>query len=457
MVFKDKCYTTGITGITNEGLGVGSVNGFVVFVEGALPGEEVLVQISQVKKSYAKGKVVEILKDSPERIKPFCSVYERCGGCSLQHLDYDAQLRAKTGFVKDNLTRIGKLPDVTVNSTIGMENPFNYRNNVQLPVRKDTSNSSIGFFAIKSHEIIEGSECGIQHKIGNSIRNIVSNFLVNNGISAYDEQTGKGNVRHLVVRSAFCTGETMVVIVINERKLPEKEKLINALTSEFPEIKGIMLNINTKRTNAVLGSEYISIYGKNTITDYIGDFKFQISPVSFFQINPVQTEVLYKKALEYACLSGNEIVFDLYCGIGTISLFLSQKAKMVYGVEVVPDAVKDAQKNAKINGVSNVEFRIGKAEVVIPKMYHQGIRADVVVVDPPRKGCDERLLQTITEMAPKRMVYVSCNPATLARDLKYLSEHGMTVEEVQPVDMFPWTGHVECVILMQRSGLEDEK
>ncbi len=451
MVFKDKCYTTGITGITSEGLGVGSVNGFVVFVEGALPGEEVLIQINQVKKSYAKGKVVEILKSSTDRIKPFCGVYGRCGGCDLQHLDYDAQLRAKTGFVKDNLIRIGKLPDVTVNNTIGMENPFNYRNNVQLPVRKGANKSSIGFFAAKSYEIIEGTECRIQHKIGNGIRNVLSDFLVKNGISVYDEQTGKGNVRHLIVRSAFSTGETMVVLVINERKLAEKEKLVNALTSEFPEIKGIMLNINSKRTNIVLGNEYINIYGESTITDYIGDFKFQISPASFFQVNPVQTEVLYKKALEYASLSGNEIVFDLYCGIGTISLFLAQKAKMVYGVEVVPDALKAAKRNARINKVSNVEFRLGKAEEVIPAMYCQGIKADVVVVDPPRKGCDERLLQTIVEMEPRRMVYVSCNPSTLARDLKYLSEYGMKVEEVQPVDMFPWSGHVEAVILLQRA------
>ncbi|HHV59827.1 MAG TPA: 23S rRNA (uracil(1939)-C(5))-methyltransferase RlmD [Clostridiaceae bacterium] len=506
LVTKGNSYTLDITALTNEGKGIGLVDGFIVFVDGALPGEKVEAVITLVKKSYAEGIVINILEESPLRRKPFCSAYERCGGCTLQHLDYDAQLDIKTGFVKDCLRRIGKLSGIAVYKTIGMENPFNYRNNIQFSVRSGGNGPAIGFFSAKSHDIVEGFECGIQPEIFNDIREFVSNFLINKGIDTYNEKTGRGLVRHLIVRTGFTSGEVMVVLVVNgsgfsgseelaeglvsnfpvgnesEKRLasnfrqgdefaegltlhfsqgdelaerlaksfPWVKELAKGLVSNFPRIKSVMLNINTKKSGLKLGDVYVKLYGKSTITDYIGDFRFEISPSSFFQVNPVQTEVLYNKVMEYASLNGNETVFDLYCGIGTISLYLSRKAKMVYGVEEVPEAVKDATENAIANNAGNVKFTLGKAEKVIPKMLKQGIKADVVVVDPPRKGCDEKLLRAIAEMLPKRMVYVSCNPATLARDLKYLSEHGMKVEKVQPVDMFPWTVHVETVVLIEK-------
>ncbi|HEX3028025.1 MAG TPA: 23S rRNA (uracil(1939)-C(5))-methyltransferase RlmD [Clostridia bacterium] len=449
-VKKNEVYAMEITGMTHEGQGVGRISGFTVFVEDALEGEVIDVKIIKINKNFSIGKLIGVRKASPDRAQPFCKSFKRCGGCNLQHLSYDAQLKYKTNQVKENLKRIGKLGELPVHDAIGMAKPLNYRNKAQFPVGMSGQEVVSGFYARRSHDIVDSSSCGIQDELSDKIRFLVGGFIVENKISVYNEETGKGLIRHIMTRVGFKTGEVMVVIVINGKELPLKQRLIEKLTGEIPQIKSIMLNVNTMSTNVILGKKNIRIYGEGTITDYIGEYKFEISPLSFFQVNPVQTEILYGKALEYASLSGTETVFDVYCGIGTISLFLSEKAGKVYGVEVVEEAIRDAKKNAELNGVTNTEFIVGEAEKVIPMLYEKGIRADVVVVDPPRKGCDEKLLQTLVDMQPKRIVYVSCNPSTLARDLNYLSNNGFAVREVQPVDMFPWTAHVETVVLMSR-------
>jgi len=451
-VKKNEVYKIEISGMTHEGQGVGRIDNFTVFVDGPIKGEEVEIKIIEVKKNYAVGKLVKILKASPDRVEPLCKVYNRCGGCSLQHMSYDATLKFKTDLVTENIRRIGGLQGVVVHDTIGMDNPFNYRNKAQFPVGIQRGELVVGFYAKRSHDIVNSHMCLIQHSDCDKAKLIVKRFLEENKISIYDETTGKGLVRHIMTRVGFKTGEMMVVLVINGNTLPKQDLLVKRLTAEMPQIKSIVLNINTANTNVILGSKNIVLFGEENITDYIGNFKFKISPLSFYQVNPVQTELLYNKALEYAGLTGEETVFDLYCGIGTISLFLSQKAKKVYGVEVVEDAIRDAQENAKLNGVDNVEFIVGEAEKIIPDMYDKGIRADVVVVDPPRKGCDGVVLDTLVNMSPERIVYVSCNPATLARDMAFLSERGYEVLEVQPVDMFPWSSHVECVTLMCASS-----
>ncbi len=483
-VEKNKNYVIEITGMTHEGQGVGRINGLAVFVDGALTGEEIEVKIIKLNKSYAVGKIIEIKRPSPNRIRPFCGAYSRCGGCNLQHMDYAAQLKLKAELVRDNLERIGGLKGVRVHDTIGMEAPYTYRNKAQYPVAEVDGKIVTGFYAPRSHVVIDSEECGIQDTASDKIRKAVRQFAAEKGIAAYDETTGKGLLRHIMTRAGFRTGEMMVVLVINGRKLPDADELVKRLVamelgqgkdmgcaadgyaqneragnefissgvSSAPAIKSIYLNINTNNTNIILGNDNILLYGSETITDTIGEYRFNISPHSFFQVNPIQTEVLYAKALEYAGLTGDETVFDLYCGIGTISLFLSSKARKVYGVEVVEQAIADAKKNAEQNVVDNVEFICGESERIVPELYKQGIKADVVVVDPPRKGCDESLLQLLSEMQPERIVYVSCNPSTLARDLKFMSTNGYSVEEAQPVDMFPWSGHVECVVLMTNSG-----
>ncbi len=459
---KNKNYVIDISGMTHEAQGVGRLEGLAVFVDGVLEGERVEVKIIKLTKSYAVGKLVKLIEPSPHRIEPFCGAYRRCGGCNLQHMDYRAQLDFKAGLVRDSLKRIGGLTDIVVHDTIGMQHPYQYRNKAQYPVAVIDGSVITGFFAPRSHEVIESDECGIQDAGSDQIREIISEFLTSHEIPAYNEKTGKGLVRHIITRVGFNTGEIMVVLVINGAVLPDAEELVRQLAegvhgvseasggSVVPKVKSIYLNINTEKTNIILGRKNILLYGSETIMDMIGKYRFMISPHSFFQVNPLQTEILYSKALEYAALTGKETVFDLYCGIGTISLFLSEQAGKVYGVEVVEAAIEDARKNAELNGVKNAEFIAGEAEKVVPEMYSRGICADVVLLDPPRKGCEESLLHLLTEMQPQRIVYVSCNPATLARDLKYLCGHGYKTQEVQPVDMFPWSGHVECVTLMSR-------
>ena len=453
MIKKNQTYEIEITGMNHEGQGVGRLEGMAVFVDGGIKGEKALVKINEVKKNYATSSIKSILNNSLGRVEPPCGNFEKCGGCSLMHMNYKAQLEFKTDLVKETLKRIGKLEEVKVNDTIGMGNPHNYRNKVQFPVALKDGKPVMGFYERRSHNVADGSSCLIQDESSSLVRQVVLEFLSTNKISIYDEKTGSGLLRHVMVRKGFKTREVMVVLVINGDSIPNSDKLIENLKDNVGGLTSVFLNINKRNTNIILGEKNIKLFGRDTITDYIGRFKFDISPLSFFQVNPVQTEVLYGKALEFAGLGGNETVFDLYCGIGTISLFLSEKAKQVYGIEVVEDAIKDAKKNATANGVDNTEFIAGEAERVIPQMYEKGIRADVVVVDPPRKGCEQMVLETMVKMQPERIVYVSCNPSTLARDLNYLTENGYRVEEVQPVDMFPHTAHVECVVGIRRKDL----
>jgi len=449
-VEKNQSYTVEISGLTSEGAGVAKVEGFTVFVEGALPGEQAEIKVVKVLKNYAFGKLMSVLKSSEHRVEPPCEVVKRCGGCQIQHMSYEAQLQYKTQQVKDAIARIGGLKDITIHDTLGMREPWRYRNKAQFPVGMD-GDVIIGFYANRSHEIINTPRCSIQDEINDKVVRIVREFIKKYAISVYDENTGRGLIRHVVTRKGFRTGELMVCIVINGNDLPCGKALAEMLRDGTENLKSVVLNVNKKKTNVILGEKNVVIYGEEAIYDYIGEFKFRISPLSFFQVNPVQTEVLYNKALEYAGLKGEETVFDAYCGIGTISLFLSKKAKKVYGVEIVSQAIDNARENARLNGISNVEFLAGESETVIPEMYKKGIKADVIVVDPPRKGCDERLLEVITQMGPDRVVYVSCNPATLARDLRYLSERGYAVKEVQPVDMFPQTVHCEAVVRIERT------
>jgi len=449
-VEKNQEYIIDITSETNEGMGVGRIEGYTIFVDGALMGEKVKILIVKVLKNYSYGKLLEVIEPSIYRTQPQCPAIKRCGGCQIQHMSYEGQLHYKTRIVKDALERIGGLKDIEIHNTIGMDEPWNYRNKAQFPVGMKDGKVSIGFYAPRSHDIIDINNCMIQDSINDKVLELIRNFIIKHDISIYDEKTGKGLIRHIMTRKGFKTGEVMICIVINGEEIPHEAQLVEELKQNIDNLKTVVLNINKKNTNVIMGEKNRVLYGDGYIFDYIGEFKFKISPLSFFQVNPVQTEVLYNKALEYANLTGEETVIDAYCGIGTISLFLSKKAKKVYGVEVVGQAIEDAKENAAINGITNVEFILGESEELIPKLYEKGIKADVVVVDPPRKGCDEKLLEVIAKMSPKRMVYVSCNPATLARDLKYMTSNGYKVIEVQPVDQFPQTVHVECVVLITK-------
>ncbi|KMT21055.1 23S rRNA (uracil(1939)-C(5))-methyltransferase RlmD [Clostridium cylindrosporum] len=443
-------YTLDITGMGADGEGVGKIEGFTVFVKGAIIGETVNVKIIKLTKNYAVGKIEEVVTPSEARIEPKCSIYKYCGGCNMQHISYEKQLEIKRQKVEDALKRIGKIEDVHVNETLGMDNPYRYRNKVILPVGKEAEEVKIGFYAPRSHRIIDMEVCDIQHIVADKVSYIVRKWVKENNISVYNEETDSGNLRNIMVRFGFKTGEAMVVLVTKEVGLKGADKLISEIRESLPEVKSIIQNVNPKKTNVVLGKKCKTLWGKETIEDYIGDLKFSISPLSFFQVNPVQTEVLYGKALEYAGLTGEETVFDAYCGTGTISLFLAKKAKKVYGVEIVPEAIENANENANVNGIDNAEFFVGEAEKVIPKMIKEGVKAEVVVVDPPRKGCDEKLLEAIAKAEPRRIVYVSCDCATLARDLKILRDMGYEVKEVQPVDMFPMTAHVETVVRIEK-------
>ena len=451
-VKKDGKYNIQIDGLGSSGEGVGRLDGFTIFVDGALPEEYIEVKITKVKSNYAIGNLESIIQPSPYRISSPCSIADRCGGCQIQQMDYQKQLEYKQQLVRDNIERIGKLKDVIIHPTIGMKNPFNYRNKAQFPIGIKDGKAILGFYAKRSHKIVAHHNCLIQHPVNNKITPIVKEYIDENNVSIYDEENHQGLLRHLVTRVGFITGEIMVILVANGKNLPNIKDLIKRLTNEAPEIVSIYININKGKTNVVLGRENKLIYGKEKIEDYIGDIKFKISPLSFYQVNPIQTEVLYEKALEYADLQGNETVYDAYCGIGTISLFLAQRAKKVIGIEVIPEAIEDARENARINKINNVAFHVGKAEEIMPQLFREGEKADLVVVDPPRKGCDRKLLDTIIQMKAKKMVYVSCNPSTLARDLNYLEKGGFTVKEIQPVDLFPHTGHVESIILMTYCG-----
>jgi 23S rRNA (uracil1939-C5)-methyltransferase len=449
-VEKNKEYIVDITGMGYEGEGVGKVNNFTIFVQGALLGEKVKVKIVKAAKNYAHGKLMEVVEASGGRTEPLCPIYKRCGGCQTQHMSYEAQLQFKTQRVKEVMERIGRLEDVIVHPIIGMENPYRYRNKVQLPVGIVNGEVKVGFYAPRSHDIIPMESCHIQDETADKVISLAKQWISEYNISVYNEAEDRGNLRHIMIRKGFKTGEVMVVLVTREEKLPYAKEFVELITNNIDGIASIVQNINSQKTNKVLGLKNKTLWGRDTISDYIDKFKFSISPLSFFQVNPVQTEVLYGKTLEYAALSGEQTVFDAYCGTGTISLFISQKAKKVYGVEIVPEAIEDAIKNAEGNHVENVEFLVGESEKVIPELIEKGIKAEVVVVDPPRKGCERGLLEAIAKMQPERIVYVSCDPATLARDLGILKDLGFKTKEVQPVDMFPQTAHVESVALIER-------
>ena len=441
MVEKNKEYIFDIISQGYEGEGIAKIdNKYPIFIEGALKGEKVKVRIVKVNKNFAYGKLMEVLEASEERVNPPCAIYKRCGGCKLQHASYKAQLDFKWDRVKDCVSKIGKLDPSIVKYPLGMENPWRYRNKVQLPIGLINGEVKIGFFAPRSHDIIDMESCLIQDEIGDKVVKLTREWIEKFNIRPYNvdgEYDEKGIVRHIMIRRGFTTNEVMVVLVTNGEKLPHKEEFVDLMVKNIPGIKSVIQNINLKKTNVILGLESKTLWGEDTISDYIGDFRFNISPLSFFQVNPTQTEVLYGKALEYANLTGNEEVFDAYCGTGTITLFLSQKAKKVYGVEIIPQAIDNAWINAKENKVENVEFFVGESEVVIPDLINKGVKADVVVVDPPRKGCDKKLLDAITNINAKKIVYVSCDPSTLGRDLQVLEENGYKTLEVQPVDMFP--------------------
>ncbi|MBU3097926.1 MULTISPECIES: 23S rRNA (uracil(1939)-C(5))-methyltransferase RlmD [Clostridium] len=449
-VKKNEDYIITIDNMGYEGEGVGKIDGFTVFVAGAIVGEKVLIKIVKISKNFGFGKLLEIIEKSISRIEPVCDIYKSCGGCNLQHIDYASQLDFKTNRVNQVINRIGKLEKVIVHPTLGMESPYNYRNKVQLPASNKNGEVKIGFYAARSHDIINMENCYIQDSVADIVVKLTRKWIKEFNIQCYNEENHQGILRHVMIRKGSKTGQVMVVLITNGKSLPYKEEFIAIITKKIKGIVSVIQNINSEKTNVILGETCVTLWGKDTITDYIGEFKFEVSPLSFFQVNSVQTEVLYDKVLEYANLSGGEVVLDAYCGTGTISLFLSQKAKKVYGVEIVPQAIENAKINAKVNNVGNTEFLVGEAEVIIPKLINDGVIADVVVVDPPRKGCDKTLLEAISDMGPKTIVYVSCDPGTLARDLGILNELGYITKEIQPVDMFPQTAHIENVARIEK-------
>ena len=439
-----------------DGEGIGKADGFTVFVKDAVIGDTVTAKIIKAKKNYGYGRLTEVLKPSPYRVEPKCEFARQCGGCQLQALSYDQQLVFKTNKVKGHLERIGGFTDIPMEPIIGMDELFHYRNKAQFPVGRNKEGKIVtGFYAGRTHNIIENRDCALGVAENKEVLDRVIAHMEKYEIEPYNEATGKGLVRHVLIRYGYFTKEVMVCLILNGNKIPKEEQLVKSLC-EIPGMTSITINVNKKHSNVILGEEIRLLWGQEYITDRIGDISYQISPLSFYQVNPMQTQKLYAKALEYADLHGQETVWDLYCGIGTISLFLAQKAKFVRGVEIVPAAIENAKENAKLNGLENTEFFVGKAEEVLPREYKKnGVYADVIVVDPPRKGCDETLLETMVEMNPDRIVYVSCDSATLARDLKYLCERGYELRKVCPVDQFGMTVHVETVVLLSQQKPDD--
>lgn len=511
---KNEVVLIEITDMGNSGEGIGRADGFTLFVKEAVVGDVIEAKVLKAKKTYGYAKIEKIVRPSAHRVEPVCPVAGRCGGCQLQSMCYPAQLSWKERKVRECLERIGGVDfeegsggetgesqevlngvavcDATEKGKprflpiLGMEDYLAYRNKAQFPVGRDKNGRIVtGFYAGHSHAIIPSDFCAIQAPVNEVICKAVCDHMEHYNIAPYEEESHTGLVRHILIRVGAVTGEVLVCLIINGKCLPEADALAerlktaveafcydgagnkaNALAESRNEtqngekqrltLKGVCLNVNREKTNVILGTEMLPVWGNMYITDYIGEVSYQISPLSFYQVNPKQTKVLYGKALEFAGLTGNEIVWDLYCGIGTISLFLAKKAKQVYGVEIIPQAIKDAKQNAVRNGITNAEFFVGAAEDVLPAKYRESggsMRADVIVVDPPRKGCDEALLQTVVNMEPKRVVYVSCDPATLARDVKYLEENGYQLVKAQPVDMFPMTEHVETAVLLQRKSM----
>ena len=453
MFSKNKEFIVDICDFGTGGEGIGKIDGYTLFVKDSIPGDKCKVIITKPHDNFAFAKLIEVISPSEYRVEPKCPVSKRCGGCKVMAAAYEKQLEFKQNKVKNNLIKIGKVNDFFMSPIIGMEEPYHYRNKAQFPIGINKDGVIIsGFYAGRTHVIIESDKCYLGVEENEAILNIIKKFMEEKHILPYDEITLQGLIRYIMIRKAFVTGEIMVCIVINGNKIPDSEELVERLCS----VKGmtsISISINLCNTNVILGKLVENLYGKGYITDYIKDLKFRISPKSFFQVNPVQTEKLYQTALDYADLSGEETVWDLYCGIGTISLFLARSAKKVYGVEIISDAIKDARNNAKINQIENVEFFVGKSEEILPQFYEKnGGYADVIVVDPPRKGCDTALLKTIIKMQPQKLVYVSCDSATLARDVKFMTERGYELKKVQAVDMFPHTEHVETIVALHRTS-----
>ena len=460
---KDDCVTLHIEDIGTGGEGIGKAEGFTFFVKDAIVGDVIEAKVMKLKKNYGYARLMKVLTPSKDRVEPKCPVARQCGGCQIQEMRYEAQLAFKQKMVQNNLERIGGLTGFEMCPVIGMETPYAYRNKAQFPVGEDKDgNIVIGFYAGRTHHIVEQTDCCIGAPENGEVLRKVKAYMQKNQIRPYNEEHHSGIVRHILIRTGYHTKEIMVCLIVNAAKascLKNAEQLTESLR-EMDGMTSVMVNFNTEKTNVILGKKSEVLWGQPYIEDFIGDVKYQISPQSFFQVNPMQTEKLYAKALEYAGLTGNETVWDLYCGIGTISLFLAKNACKVYGVEIVPQAIEDARNNAKRNGIDNAEFFVGKAEEVVPAFYEKAlkqaqdseagksIRPDVVVVDPPRKGCEEVLLETIVKMQPQRIVYVSCDSATLARDLKFLSANGYAVKKVQPVDQFGHSVHIETVVLL---------
>ena len=478
---KNDRFILDIEDMGENGEGIGRLDGYIWFVKDAVIGDRIEASAMKMKKNFGFARLVRVIEPSACRVEEKCPVARRCGGCQMQAVAYEEQLRFKERKVYNNLKRIGGLsglllPEekgqenlkgtekkreetVRMEPIIGMEEPWRYRNKAQFPFGRDKDGRIIaGFYAGRTHCIVENEDCLLGVEENREILDIIRNFMNEYKIEPYNEELHRGLVRHVLIRKGFRTGELMVCLILNGTELPKKEILVERLL-KIAGMTSISFNINREKTNVILGKEIVNLYGPGYITDYIGNVKYRISPLSFYQVNPVQTERLYGTALEYAGLTGDETVWDLYCGIGTISLFLAQKAKQVYGVEIVPQAIDDARGNAEINGMENVEFFVGKAEEVLPEQYEKNqVYADVIVVDPPRKGCDVKCLETIVRMGPKKVVYVSCDSATLARDVKYLGEKGYEVKRVRCVDMFPQSGHVETVVLLtQKRKSKDYK
>ena len=464
---KNDIVTVEITDIGVSGEGIGHVDGYTLFIKDAVIGDVVEAKVMKAKKNYGYARLMKVITPSEYRVEPKCAFARRCGGCQIQEMSYDCQLVFKDQKIRGNLERIGGFTkdriDTVMQPVVGMEHPFGYRNKAQFPFGTDKEGNPItGFYAGRTHDIIANTDCALGVEQNKEILKIILQYMRENKIKSYDEKTGKGLIRHALIRYGFKTKEIMVCLVVNGKKLPKAERLIEKLI-QIEGMTSITISPNTRRDNIIMGDSYEILWGQGYITDYIGNVKYQISPLSFYQVNPVQTEKLYGLALEYADLKGDETVWDLYCGIGTISLFLAQKAKQVYGVEIVPQAIDDAKENAKINAIDNAEFFVGKAEEVLPEYYaeyereHNGetAHADVIVVDPPRKGCDETLLETIVKMQPEKVVYVSCDSATLARDLKYLCANGYEIRMCRGVDQFPQSVHVETVVLLSRKTPDD--
>ena len=464
---KNDIVTVEITDIGVSGEGIGHVDGYTLFIKDAVIGDVVEAKVMKAKKNYGYARLMKVITPSEYRVEPKCAFARRCGGCQIQEMSYDRQLVFKDQKIRGNLERIGGFTkeqiEAVMQPVVGMEHPFGYRNKAQFPFGTDKEGNPItGFYAGRTHDIIANTDCALGVDQNREILEIILQYMRENKIKSYDEKTGKGLIRHALIRYGFKTKEIMVCLVVNGKKLPKAERLIEKLI-QIEGMTSITISPNTRRDNVIMGDSYEILWGQGYITDYIGNVKYQISPLSFYQVNPVQTEKLYGLALEYADLKGDETVWDLYCGIGTISLFLAQKAKQVYGVEIVPQAIDDAKENAKINAIDNAEFFVGKAEEVLPEYYaeyereHNGetAHADVIVVDPPRKGCDETLLETIVKMQPEKVVYVSCDSATLARDLKYLCANGYEIRMCRGVDQFPQSVHVETVVLLSRKTPDD--